>query len=58
MAWLKSVELPPHERVVLDSELRQLAGIQQELATLDKHLAALAKEEPKAQLLMTMPGVN
>ena len=58
LAWLKSVELPAYERVVLDSELRQLAGVEQELATLDKHLAGIAKEEPKVQLLMTMPGIN
>jgi len=58
IAWLRSVELPPHERLVLDSELRQLAACQQELTLLDVELAAVAQREPRVQLLMTMPGIN
>lgn len=58
IVWLKSLELPAHERVVLDSQLRQLAIAEQEVRTLDEHLVAIARQEPRAQLLMTMPGIN
>jgi transposase len=39
VAWLHSVELPAHERLMLDSQLRQLVIVQQELKTLDEQLA-------------------
>lgn len=58
LAWLQAVELPAHERIVLDSQLRQLATIEQELLTLDKQLAQAARREPQVPLLMTIPGVN
>lgn len=58
LAWLHSVELPAHERLVLDSQLRQLVIIEQELKTLDEQLAVAARSEPQVPLLMTIPGVN
>lgn len=58
LAWLKEVELPAHERTVVDSQLRQLAAVEQELTTLDESLATLARNEPRVPLLMTIPGVN
>jgi transposase len=58
MAWLQTVELPATQRLVLDSELRQLARIQNELAVLDDSLATLAQQEPRVQLLMTLPGID
>jgi transposase len=58
IAWLKTSELPSHERLVLDSQMRQLAAIEQESATLDERLASIARQEPRVQLLMTVPGIN
>ncbi len=58
VAWLKAVELPAHERVVVDSQLRQIAAVEQELAKLDETPATLALNEPRVALLMTLPGVN
>lgn len=58
LAWLKTVELPPDERLMLESELRQLAAIDRERALLDERLASLAEHEPRAKLLMTIPGVS
>lgn len=57
-AWLKTVELPTHERLILDSELRQLATVERERAHLDEHLAIYARHEPRVQLLTTIPGVH
>jgi transposase len=58
MSWLTSVELPATQRLVLDSELRQLARIENELAALDRELVARARNEPRVQLLMTLPGID
>jgi transposase len=58
MAWLETVELPTTQRLVLDSELRQLAKIENELAVLDRELVARAQREPRVQLLMTLPGID
>ena len=58
LAWLRAIELPPHERVVLDSQLRQLEAVEQEMRLLDQQLVSVAQQEPKLQLLMTIPGVD
>jgi len=54
----ESVELPVHERLILDSQLRQLKAIEEELESLDLCLQDAAREEPQVPLLMTIPGVN
>lgn len=56
--WLKQLDLPRTERFIVDSEQRQLQGVERELAALDKQLVALAANEPRVQLLMTLPGVS
>ena len=58
MAWLETVDLPATERLVLDSQLRQLARAENELVTLDRELRAMAQKEPRVRLLMTLPGVD
>ncbi|WP_435011796.1 IS110 family transposase (plasmid) [Tundrisphaera lichenicola] len=58
MAWLKALDLPAHARLARDSELRQIALIDGELAEIDKELAESARKEKRVQLLMTIPGVN
>ena len=58
LKWLRSIELPPHERLVLDSDLRQLVSVERERVMLDEQLALLATQQPRVQLLMTIPGVN
>lgn len=56
--WLREVALPAHERLVLDSELRQLEAIENEVTRADRELAGIAQQEPRVRLLMTLPGVN
>jgi transposase len=58
LAWLRQVELPAHERLLLDSELRQLQVVEGELGRIDEELAGIARREPRVRLLMTLPGVN
>jgi transposase len=58
MAWLQELVIPAHERLVLDSELRQLGTVEQEIDRIDTQLSAIACQEPRVRLLMTLPGVN
>lgn len=57
-AWLKSLEMAPANRLILESELRQLEQTEQELLLIDCQLVEAARHEPRVQLLMTLPGVN
>lgn len=43
---------------MLDSELRQLQFVEQELTVVDQQLVEIARKEPLVQLLMTLPGAN
>lgn len=58
LLWLKSINHPEHELLVLNSELRQLIIVERERVMLDQQLALHAAKEPRVQLLMTIPGVN
>lgn len=58
LAWLQQIELPPTERMILDSELRQLENAEKELALLDKQLLDIGGDDPRVRLLMTLPGVS
>lgn len=57
-AWLQTLELSATDRLMLDSELRQLDSVDQELLRLDRELVRIACDEPRVKLLMTLPGVN
>ena len=58
LAWLRKLELLPTDRLMLDSELRQLQSVEQELIVVDQQLVEISRKEPLVQLLMTLPGVN
>ena len=58
LAWLKAVPLAPANRLILESELRLLDQVEQELLVMDQQLVEIARGEPRVQLLMTLPGVN
>jgi len=57
-AWLEHLELDPLGRQTLDRHLRQLARLQEELDALTTQQAAQAYADPRARLLMTLPGVD
>jgi transposase len=58
LEWLKGVELPEDERMMLECQLQLLASVQKELDGLDPPLQRLAYEQDKVRLLMTLPGVS
>jgi transposase len=58
LEWLKTVEIDAQGRLLLDSDLRQLEFLKQEIDTLDKELARRGHASDPAKLLMTLPGVD
>jgi transposase len=58
LAWLAEIELDAEGRMLVDSDLRLLAAVDQELARLDQALAEKGYQDQRARLLMTLPGVD
>jgi len=56
--WLKTVEIDPQGRLLIDSDLGQLESLQKEIATLDLELARRGHASDAVKLLMTLPGVD
>jgi transposase len=56
--WLREVELPVEERETVDGCLRQIDFLDEEVAELEKVIAADALDSPEIERLMTVPGVN
>ena len=57
LQWLRTVELPAEVRSATDLYLRLYDAVDQELRKIDDHLMAMAYENSRAKLLMTLPGV-
>jgi len=58
LAWLEALQIDPRARESLNRHLRQLVHIESEIGLLRDELAAKAWEDPRARLLMTLPGVD
>lgn len=58
LRWLRLLELDADGRAAIDSELRLLASLEQEVALLDHTLVELAAPDPRVKLLVTLPGVD
>jgi transposase len=56
--WLREVPMHEQARRFVDSDLRLLEAQEEEIALLDKELAAAAHQSAQAKLLMTLPGVD
>jgi transposase len=56
--WLRTLSVDADGRASIDSDLRLLASIEEEIAHHDQELATAAHEEPCVKLLMTLPGVR
>lgn len=58
LRWLEQLALDEPGRQALDSDLRLLAAVEQEIALLDQQLAVDGYRQPAVKLLMTLPGVD
>jgi transposase len=57
-AWLRSVELPPVERQLLNSELALLDAIQERITESDDLVRNLAAGDPRTCRVRTIPGLG
>jgi len=57
-AWLRKLELPELEKLLLRQNLDLLKGSEEALAEVDQHLARLAQEDQRVPILMQIPGIN
>ena len=58
LEWLAAVELDEQARMLVDSDLRQLAFLQTEIDAVDAELARRGHASDAVKLLMTLPGVD
>jgi transposase len=56
--WLRELELPVEEAETLESALRHVDFLDQEIAAVERLIAREALRSPDARRLMTVPGVN
>ena len=58
LKWLAGNELPADQRALVDSDLRLIKGVDQEIAELEAALRRQAWDQARVRLLMTIPGVD
>ena len=58
LEWLRTMEIDPQGRLLIDSDLRQLEFLEKEIALLDQELARRGHASEPVKLLMTLPGVD
>jgi len=56
--WLRSVALEAQPRLLVDSDLRQLEFLEQEIKLVDTEIACRGYQSQAVKLLMTLPGVD
>jgi transposase len=56
--WLSELALPEEERESVDSALRQVEFLDQEVEAVERLIATEALRSPEIKRLMTVPGVN
>jgi transposase len=57
-AWLAELELPVEERETIQSAIRQVDFLDQEITAVERLIAEAALQSPEIKRLMTVPGVN
>ena len=56
--WLSELELPAEERETVDSCMRQIEFLDEEVAEVERVIAIDALDSPEVRRLLTVPGVN
>lgn len=56
--WLRTLAVPEDERAAVEATLRVHDAIEEEIALLDRRLAAVALADERVERLMTLPGVG
>jgi transposase len=56
--WLRNLQLPPNEKIILDVNLDQLQSIEHAIDTLTTQIAREAVDRPDVKLLMGFTGID
>lgn len=57
-AWLATIDLRPAPRQAIETSLRMVEQLDQEVTALDQQLRQAARQDPDARCLMTIPGIG
>ena len=58
MRWMKSIDLPPEARKLLDAELEVIEALNERIKASDRWVYELSKGNEEVQLLQTIPGIG
>ena len=58
IAWLRQIKLTETGRMSADAYLDGIELIQQQIDSFEKNMASVSKDDKRARLLMSMPGIN
>jgi transposase len=58
LEWLRSLQLPPLDRLILDNHLTHLESLNQQTDRVDEEIHSKAVEDEDVRLLLSMTGLN
>jgi transposase len=58
LEWLRSIQLPPLDKLILDNHLTHLGSLNQQTERVDEEIHSKAVEDPDVRLLLSMTGLN
>ena len=58
LEWLQSLSLSETDRLGVDTHLAKLVFLRGRIARYEKRIAEIARDDPRARLIMTIPGIG
>lgn len=58
MEWMRSIDLPPEARKLLDAELELIEALNERVMMSDRWVKELAEDNEDVELLQTIPGIG
>ena len=58
LEWLQNLDLSETDRLGVDTHLAKLVFLRGRIAKYEKRIAEIARDDPRARLLMTIPGIG
>ena len=56
--WLQNLDLSETDRLGVDTHLAKLVFLRGRIARYEKRVAEIARDDPRARLIMTIPGIG
>ena len=58
LEWLQSLSLSETDRLGVDTHLAKLVFLRGRIARYERRIAEIARDDPRARLIMTIPGIG